>query len=476
MPMKTPDTAFFRIVRISGLFATAMLLSALLFAQPGGQAAGGGNDESAGQKEKENECLRLLEKTRAPESHHYQQPHRPLVVIGKEGTELLIPADAFLYPDGSPVAKDVEILLTEVAKKSELVLSNLPTVSDGRMLVSGGVIKIEAIADGKELHLAPGKSVLVNFPGGYIPDMQLFKGQYNASGQMNWVPMTEAPSANAHPMDKLGAAKDVAMPLFLDYGKVNPNNFQFLDGGHNVNGYVMAMLRTGYKCVGNDRVYLEMRTDDAGRVISAKTLTGRNPCYRLAIEEVAQTLQFDMSLASQGTKQFYLEISPNEPVTGNEGENMFASLAGNADAFNNPQVLAAIREYMEEEKAQNFAKNAFAVTDLGWINCDRFYNEKAPRVSVVASVTNKELLNKAKSFLVFDDLNAVIEGHPSSNGSFTFENIPSGMKAKVVTIGYSIGDGAYMQTTPVITQAGNVATISLAKITEADLKQAMASL
>ena len=306
MPMKTPHLTFSGSIRIASLFATAMLLCTLIFAQPGGQAAGGGNDETTGQKELENECLRLLEKTRAPETHHYQQPHRPLVVIGEEGTELLIPADAFLYPDGSPVTKDVEILLTEVANKSELILSNLPTVSDGRMLVSGGVIKIEAIADGKQLHLAPGKSVLVNFPGGYIPDMQLFKGQYSASGQMNWVPMTEAPSANAHPMDKLGAAKDLAMPLFLDYGKVNPNTFQFLDGSHNVNGYIMAMLRTGYKCVGSDRVYLEMRTDDAGRVTSAKTLTGRNPCYRLAIEEIAQTLQFDLSLASQGTKQVCL--------------------------------------------------------------------------------------------------------------------------------------------------------------------------
>jgi len=81
--MKTPNTTFFR-VRVAGLFATAMLLCTLIFAQPGGQAAGGGNDETTGQKELENECLRLLEKTRAPESHHYQQPHRPLVVIGEE--------------------------------------------------------------------------------------------------------------------------------------------------------------------------------------------------------------------------------------------------------------------------------------------------------------------------------------------------------------------------------------------------------
>ncbi len=475
--MKTSFHTFSSSMRFSSVFAVCLLLTTMLFAQPGGQSAGGGNDDSNGQRDQENECLRLLEKTRSPESHHFQAPHRPLVVIGEEGTELLIPADAFLYPDGTPVTTDVEILLTEVANKPELILSNLPTVSNGRMLVSGGVIKIEAIADGKQLHLASGKSVLVNFPGGYVKDMQLFKGQYDASGTMNWVPMTDAPNAGAHPMAKLDPGKDLAMPLFLDYGKVNPTTFKFADAEHTAVGYITAMLQTGYKCVGNDRVYLEMKTDESGRVISAKTLTGRNPCYRLAIEEIAKTLQFDLAIGNTTTRQFYLEVSPNLPSHGTEGENMYASLAGNSDAFNNPQVLAAMKEYMEEEKAQNFAKNAFAVTDLGWVNCDRFYNEKGPRVSVVASVINENMQNKAKAFLVFDELNAVIEGHLGPKGQFTFENIPEGMKAKVVAIGYSAAaGGAYMKTTNVVTKGGNVASITMAKISESDLKQAMASL
>jgi hypothetical protein len=475
--MRTLSKIILKHAQPAGLFTAWMLLGLLAIAQPpGGQSAGGGNDEGNKQQLQENECLRLLEKTRSPESHHHQAPHRPLVVIGEEGTEMLIPADAFLFPDGSPVTIDVEILLTEIANKPELILSNLPTVSNGRMLVSGGVIKIEAIADGKKLHLAPGKSVLVNFPGGYVQDMQLFKGQYNAAGQMNWVPMSESPSASNRPLAKLNPGKDLAMPLFLDYGKVNPTNMQFADNTHNAVGYIMAMLRTGYKCVGNDRVYLEMKTDETGRVTSAKTLTGRNPCFRLAIEEVAQTLQFDLSLTDGNNRQFYLEVSPNEPMNGAEGENMFASLSGNSDAFNNPQVLAALNEYMEEEKSKNFAKNAFAVSELGWVNCDRFYNEKGARVSVTAMVSNKDLVNKSKAFLVFDDLNAVIEGELGNNGQFTFPNIPEGMKAKVVAIGYSTGDGAYMKTIPVVTKAGNVASISMAKITEADLKTAMAAL
>lgn len=474
--MKNCKTMFPRVLPKTVLFLFVMFGGLMGFAQPGSQAASGAGDDTPKQQDHENDCLRLLEKTRSPETHHYQQPHRPLVLVGEEGTELLIPADAFVHADGSPVVGDVEIHLTEVANKQELVLSNLPTQSNGKMLVSGGVIHLEATADGKQLKLAMGKSVLVNFPGGYIPDMQLFKGHYDAAGTMNWVPMADAPESKVHPMAKLDMGEDMAMPLFLDYGKVNPNTLQFADGQHSVVGYMNAMMQTGYRCVGNDRVYLEMKTDETGRVISAKTLTGKNPCYRLAIEEVAQTLQFDLSLLESPRDRLYVEVNPAIPSQGKEGDNMFASLAGNADAFNNPQVLAAIEEYMEKEKAQNFAKNAFAVTELGWINCDRFYNEPGERVNVSASVNNKALEGKAKAFLVFDKLNSVIEGQPTANGQFTFPNIPVGMSAKVIAIGYNIGDGAYMSTANVTTKSGSVASLNLNKISESELKTAMAAL
>lgn len=473
--MKAMFSLSMRGSRKAATLLALMMMTAATWAQPGSQA-GGGADDTPKQEDRQNECLRLLEKTRAPETHHFQQPHRPLVMIGEEGTEILIPADAFVHEDGSPVVGEVEIRLTEVANKQELILSNLPTQSNGRMLVSGGVIHVEALADGKKVKLAPGKSMLVNFPGGYIQDMQLFKGEYDVAGNMNWVPMSESVGSKAHPMAKVDVGKDLAMPLFLDYGKVNPNTFQFADGNHSVVGYMNAMMQTGYRCVGNDRIYLEMKTDETGRVTSAKTLTGKNPCYRLAIEETAQTLQFDLSLLTSPRDRLYVDVGVNISPNGKEGENMFASLAGNEDAFNNPQIKAAMEEYMEKEKAQNFAKNAFAVTQLGWVNCDRFYNEPGERVNVMASVTNKELEGKVKAFIVFDKLNAVIEGTMGTNGQYTFSGIPAGMKAKVVAIGYATGQGAFMSTASVTTQKGNVANLSMAKVAESDLRNAMAAL
>ena len=87
-----------------------------------------------------------------------------------------------------------------------------------------------------------------------------------------------------------------------------------------------------------------------------------------------------------------------------------------------------------------------------------------------------EFEGKAKAFLVFESMNAVIEGTMTAGGQYTFSNIPSGMKAKIVAIGYSIGDGAYLSQVPVTTKAGNVASINMSKISESELKTAMAAL
>ena len=68
--MKTSNFTLFRGARFTGLFAFAILLSAMLFAQPpGGQSAGSGVDEGNKQQDRENECLRPLHHAPATAVH-----------------------------------------------------------------------------------------------------------------------------------------------------------------------------------------------------------------------------------------------------------------------------------------------------------------------------------------------------------------------------------------------------------------------
>lgn len=455
------------------LFAlSAFLIPNTLMAQTAGQSAAS-FDDSQPVLEQRNDCVRYLEDTRSPERHHTQMPHRPLFFEGPLGTQVLVPEDAFVHTDGSPVNGEVDVVLTEVVDKPGMILNNLPTNSNGRMLVSGGVISIQALADGKRLKLAAGKSVLVNFPMGYEEGMELFKGKYDAAGTLDWVPMASSANANKKRNANLASAKAGPVPAFLDFGKVNHETFKFEQDNKDVREYIKAMLRANYACVGSDAVYIEISVGENGRPSEVRTLTGKNPCYRLAVEEIVMTLAFEPSIAG---KQYYYELKPIIPQLHKEGENLFKPALGRSDLENNPALRKVLAQYIEEENAKNFARNAFEVTEMGLINCDRFYGEEGKRVSVVAGVNNNGREGHTKAFLVFDELNSAMEGQRTADSEYTFRNIPEGMNAKVVMIGFSPDEGPSLSVAKVTTKAGKVGVMNLESVTDEELRKAMAGL
>lgn len=450
-----------------------------IYAQTAGQAGDTHESEQSADENRQNDCVRYLQDTRSPEHHHKQMEHRPLFVVGTAGTEVLIPADAFVHEDGSPVVGDVEVLFREVVNKPGMILNNLPTNSNGRMLVSGGVINLEAVSDGKKLKLAAGKTVLVNFPMGHVEGMELFKGRYDAAGKLNWLPIASPAGTTSARGTNLEAAEKVLPPAFLDFGTVDPNTFLFADGETQVHAYMKTVLKENYPCTGNDAVYLEMKLDENGRVKEAAAVTGKNPCYRMAIMEIAQTLVFDKELvAARNSKDpLTFEIKPIIPMTYKKGENLFTPRFGDAAFANDPALKKVLQEFMDEEKAVNFAKNALAINELGLVNCDRFYDTPASERGIVtAKVDNKGRENHTKAFIVFDDLNSAMEGELGQGGQYTFRNIPKNMKARIVVIGYSKEEGPSLAMQKINTSSNAEGVMSLKPVTEEALQQALAGI
>jgi len=100
----------------------------------------------------------------------------------EKGAKIKIPAEAFDVPNGTVV----EIEVTEAYKKSDMILQGLSTMSNGKQLVSGGMIKIDAFANGEMVALKEGKVLNVNLPS-EKPDsrMELFYADESAK-EMNW--------------------------------------------------------------------------------------------------------------------------------------------------------------------------------------------------------------------------------------------------------------------------------------------------
>jgi hypothetical protein len=71
----------------------------------------------------------------------------------------------------------------------EMIFNNMPTVSDGRLLESGGEFEIKVTQNNTALKLAPGNFIKIGLPniGRDMKGMQVFKGVPDVAGDVNWV-------------------------------------------------------------------------------------------------------------------------------------------------------------------------------------------------------------------------------------------------------------------------------------------------
>lgn len=107
----------------------------------------------------------------------------------EDGAIITFPPGAFGDAQGNPVVGNVDVMVTEIYSKSEMMLSNKPTTSGGQFLSSGGEMKIEASQNGTELQLIEQATVQVRVDNtSLLPDenMGFFTGEENEDGSVEW--------------------------------------------------------------------------------------------------------------------------------------------------------------------------------------------------------------------------------------------------------------------------------------------------
>lgn len=108
--------------------------------------------------------------------------------IGKEGTEVYAYENTFVLPNGQFAAFPIKLEVIELFTPKEMILNQMPTVSDGRLLTTAGEINIKAYKDGQELRLNPWSSMRVVVPSTSVDNsMSLFYGTPQPDGTVNWV-------------------------------------------------------------------------------------------------------------------------------------------------------------------------------------------------------------------------------------------------------------------------------------------------
>jgi hypothetical protein len=111
---------------------------------------------------------------------------KPSTVTGALGTVVHVNPAILETFDGQPLGEKINIELKEYCTQVDLLRGNVATVSNGQLLVSGGAYYLSMSSDGNPLRIKEGKSLEVEFAKFSDEEMELFYGQRDSLGQMNW--------------------------------------------------------------------------------------------------------------------------------------------------------------------------------------------------------------------------------------------------------------------------------------------------
>lgn len=107
---------------------------------------------------------------------------RDTVLFGKRGTIVSVPANCF-----TNATAPVKVELIEALDMSDLLLLNAPTVSEGRLLVTDGVVYVNAFAEGKALTVKEGTALEIEVPSSQLDTgMTAFVGAFDPTGRLTW--------------------------------------------------------------------------------------------------------------------------------------------------------------------------------------------------------------------------------------------------------------------------------------------------
>lgn len=109
-------------------------------------------------------------------------------ITGKKGLKLIIDPTSLEAEDGSPVSGNITVELTEMVTQEDLFNADASTNSDGQLLVSGGAYHLEMKNGDRKLRIKKDKSLVMQCPKYSNKEMELFYGQKDSSGNLNWVP------------------------------------------------------------------------------------------------------------------------------------------------------------------------------------------------------------------------------------------------------------------------------------------------
>ena len=332
--------------------------------------------------------------------------------------------------DGSPLDGKINISIIELTNSNELFKGNTATVSNGQLLASGGSYFIGMECRGKKLRIKRGKTMQVDFPLLKDDEMELFYGERDSIGTMNWKKTGkvlqqefEKISFNTTP-DYSALFKQ---QLFRQPGiKINYCLFNSLDTKVFFSNKLMTIreIVTDLHSKGIDRIIDTIYYNWCGR--GSKVVYSMDSSFPKGIIYGRQ----------------YRIISPK--VLHREKDSLAEDLCMKKESLEKAnaeynKAMANIRENDITEQLKKYYAPS-TIGSLGWLNCDRFYKSKENTdidLDIPITLNNSRI----EYFIIFRSFNGLINERIDFNedSKAVLRNLPIGASVTLVAFAKNKG-------------------------------------
>ena len=318
-------------------------------------------------------------------------------ITAKKGLKIIVNPLVLEKEDGSAIDGKIKVSIIELTNSEELFKSNAATVSNGRLLASGGSYFIGMTCNGQKLRIKKNKNLQVQFPVLKENEMQLFYGQRDSAENMNWV--------------------DAGINL---QQLQEEESIQFTDSNQNlVNDNIPAYAFTDES--GNAKIYpsLNEKVYYYETMMTIKTLvdTINKHSTKIYIDTVYMwPKQIAKLLPGQRVDTNFLYKVYGPPKQFILKTCLALQQENERKAIEKIKQKQAIEDWQPQTLAGQIQKyyNPSAITNLGWINCDRFYQYSKPaEVELDLPITFNK--GSIQYFVIFKSFNGLINGKLTVN-------------------------------------------------------------
>jgi len=397
------------------------------------------------------------------------------MIYGREGTGLYFEANSFVHADGSPVTGKVRIRLNECYDIASMISAKLSTTSDGQILETAGMVDIKAFSGNEEVNLKKDQRFNIYFPknGNEENDFKLFYGEWNKDEIINWKladneePIRMADAARVTKEGKIQESENVFTENFaddVDLTNVEPYQSLLGEGDYCFLQICESKLRRGTRISEMD--YFNWKLG-SGQTLNQWFVSNFNPDLKMLEEFCILGLRSEITFKvdEEGNfKSYYISKSCDRP----DYDRAMVAFLETMPPLDLGQLMPSYNDdhaciltfgshtgTSQENFASEFKKKhkneldkplknvdastldyfIFSSSELGWINCDRFY-ENGPRVDFV--VHNSGIAGGTVS-MVFEDINSVLKG-VSDGDRITFPGIPANKRVRLIGISSASND------------------------------------